>query len=144
MKGIKEELTAGEVGICSFVGSRQSCLGIPVTSNLGLDSVISRHFGRAPFVLLFSPDPDPKPLGVLPGGSGGGTDNCVSLWAPLLAAGVRTVICQNMGRGAAERFGQAGVEIRICKPGNVRQALNDWRTGLLPQAQLELLCHGHH
>jgi len=142
-----------------FMISNDSIICLPVIGDDGLDSKMSKHFGRAPYHLLVDTETGETELLIklLTGqgmaqchgeGQGAGVGCCSEVShehgkcqpvEPLLERKVGAVLCQGFGRGAYQKMKRNGISVWITKAGTVKEALQDWRDGkLVPMLDREL------
>ena len=115
-------------------------VAFPTYGDRGLEDEICSHFGRAyTFTIV---DLETGSVKVIPNTSehmGG-----VGLPPELLAKeGVNVVVCSNLGPRAVEMFESLGIEVYIGAFGRVKDALESWRSGLLPRASKFKTCKGY-
>lgn len=144
---------------------KDSIICLPVIRDEGLDSKMSKHFGRAPYHLLVntqtgetellmklptgkdSTQCDGEGQGVgegLGASSGHGHGKCQPV-QPLLERRVGAVLCQGFGRGAYEKMKRHGISVWLTKANTAKEALQEWREGkLLPMLETQLCSGGHH
>ena len=148
--------------------SKDNLICLPVIRDEGLDSKLSKHFGRAPYHLLVDTKTGETELliklltgqgrGQCEGegqglGIGGGvgfdpSNNCEHKQCqpiePLLELKVGAVLCRGFGRGAYEKMKRNGISVWITEADTVGEALNDWRDGQLLPVLESQLCSGNH
>lgn len=116
-------------------------MAVPVASNIGLDSPISSHFGRAPGFMTLQSD---------------GTDlvfhdSCLSRKASecapvsmFVAEDVEFVVAKSMGKGALNRCHQAGLLIFQTGASSIAELLEAMQGGPLMDFPDDALCsHSH-
>ncbi len=145
--------------------SNDCIICLPVIRNEGLDSKMSKHFGRAPYHLLVDTKTGETELLIklltsqgrsqcggagqgagegLGPAKGHGHGKCQPV-EPLLDRKVGAVLCQGFGRGAYEKMKRHGISVWITHAGTAREALQDWRDGkLLPMLENQLCSGKHH
>lgn len=148
--------------------SNDNLICLPVIRDEGLDSKLSKHFGRAPYHLLVDTKTGETELLIklLTGqartqchakgqglGAGGGVsfepstqsdhEKCQPV-EPLLERKVSAVLCQGVGRGAYEKMKRYGISVWITKADTAGEALQDWRDGKLLPVLESQLCSGKH
>ena len=113
---------------------------IPTMGNSGMEEAICQHFGKAPtFTLL---DLDTKEVQILTnvsehvGGRGLPTDQ-------LKDQGVQVMIVGGLGPKAIQNFAEQCVEVFVGATGTVKDAIEDWREGLLTKASSDNACKEH-
>ena len=113
---------------------------VPTMGNGGMEESISQHFGRAPTFTLV--DLDTKEVQILPnkgehmGGSVLPTDT-------LKDKGVQVMIVGNLGPRAIQNFAEQCIEVFVGATGTVKDAIDDWREGLLTKASSDNACQEH-
>ena len=148
--------------------SNDNLICLPVIQDEGLDSKLSKHFGRAPYHLLIDTKTgetelliklltgqgrrqchgEGQGLGTPIGdghGHGHGRDHgkCQPV-EPLLERKVGAVLCRGFGRGAYEKMKRNGISVWITKADTAGEALKDWREGKLLPVLEDQLCSGKH
>jgi len=146
--------------------SNDNLICLPVIRDEGLDSKLSKHFGRAPYHLLIDTKTGETELLIklLTGqgqchgegqgvGEGGGFElgstignshvKCQPV-EPLLERKVSAVLCQGFGRGAYEKMKRHGISVWITKTETAGEALQAWREGKLLPVLENQLCNGNH
>jgi predicted Fe-Mo cluster-binding NifX family protein len=113
---------------------------IPTMGNGGMDEAISQHFGRAVTFTLV--DLDTRDVQVLQnisehmGGNGLPTDL-------LKDRGVEVMIVGGLGPKAVQNFAEQCVEVFVGATGTVKDAIEDWREGVLVKASSDNACKEH-
>lgn len=117
-------------------------VALPVITNEGLLSTISRHFGKAPGFIIV--DSDGTRLQYIDSAEARRESECAPIHA-LIAQGCRALICHKMGRGALIRSHEHGLLIYAAAGrSTVVEALEAFRNGLCPDLPDSALCgHGH-
>lgn len=117
-------------------------LAIPVISNEGLESRVSRHFGKSPGFIVV--DSDGGNWEFLESKTERRSHECAPIRG-LVERGSRALLCCSMGRGALARSHEAGLQIYQATGGPlVRDALEAFRAGACPDLPDSALCnHGH-
>ena len=142
--------------------SNDTLICLPVIRDEGLDSKLSKHFGRAPYHLLIDTKTGETELLVklltgqgrrqchgegqglgTPIAHGNGHGKCQPV-EPLLERKVGAVLCQGFGRGAYEKMKRHGISVWITKASTAGVALQDWREGKLLPVLESQLCSGKH
>ncbi len=117
-------------------------VAIPVVENAGLESRLSKHFGKSRgFIVVNSDGSDCvhfQTADVLRG------SECAPIQA-MVERGSRAVLCFRMGRGALARIHEAGLLIYQAKGGSkVFDVLKAFSCGDCPDLPDSCLCsHGH-
>ncbi len=113
---------------------------IPTMGNGGMDEAVCQHFGRAPTFTIV--DPDSGEIKILPnvsehmGGTGLPTET-------IFAEGVQVMIVGGLGPKAVSAFSQAGIDVFVGAVGTVKDAIEDWKAGMLTRADLDNACKDH-
>ena len=113
---------------------------IPTMGNSGMEEAVCQHFGQAPTFTLV--DLDTKEVQILTnvsehmGGSGLPTDQ-------LKDQGVKVMIVGGLGPKAIQNFAEQCVEVFVGATGTVKDAIEDWREGLLTKASDDNACKNH-
>jgi predicted Fe-Mo cluster-binding NifX family protein len=113
---------------------------VPTMGNGGMEEVVSQHFGRAPTFTLV--DLDTKEVQILPnkgehmGGSVLPTDT-------LKDQGVQVMIVGGLGPKAIQAFAEQCIEVFVGATGSVKDAIENWREGLLTKASSDNACQEH-
>jgi len=115
-------------------------IGIPTNGEKGLDEQVGQHFGRVSHYTIVDLDTDS--VKVIPNTSHhkGGTLEPPEL---LKKHGVKTMICQGLGRRAINLFEQMGIDVYIGASGDVRDAIMSFKRGDLQQATMADGCQQH-
>jgi predicted Fe-Mo cluster-binding NifX family protein len=113
---------------------------LPTMGDRGMEEDVSAHFGRAPTFTVV--DLDTGAVKVVPntGEHMGGKGHAGEL---LLKEGAQVMIAGNLGPRAVELFQQSGIEVFTCATGTVREAIEDWKAGMLTVADAENACLEH-
>ncbi|BEP17757.1 NifB/NifX family molybdenum-iron cluster-binding protein [Pyrofollis japonicus] len=106
-------------------------IAIPVLEDRGLDSVISEHFGRAPYFLIIDIR-DGKIINVEKVANSA-AENHAPGEIPLLLRelGVNVVIVRGIGRRAAAFFEEYGIEVVSGADGPVKDIIQAYIDGML-------------
>ena len=113
---------------------------IPTTGNDGLDDSVGEHFGRVPTYTII--DLETSQVKIIANTShhmnGSG-------YPPemMQQEGVDIMICQGLGRRAINMFNEYGIEVYIGATGAVRDAVDDFKKGLLKKATSDDACGRH-
>lgn len=119
-------------------------IGIAAEGN-SKDSMVSMHFGRAPYVVLVHLEDDISEYIHL-----GEDHHDHNLGLRLKDMGVEAFIVGGMGPGAAGVFVNSGIKLyHVSKSISVREAIEQYRKGLLPEFSVggtpgHHHSHGHH
>ena len=115
-------------------------VAIPTMGDGGMDEAICQHFGRAPTFTIV--DLDHREIKVLPnvsehmGGKGLPTET-------MFAEGVQVMIVGGLGPKAVQAFSQANIEVFVGAAGTVKDAVDDWKSGMLSRADMDNACRDH-
>ena len=113
---------------------------IPTMGDGGMVEAICQHFGQAPTFTVV--DLDTGTIQVLTnisehvGGSGLPTDQ-------LKDQGFQVMIVGGLGPKAIQNFAEQCVEVFVGATGTVKDAIEDWREGLLTKASSDNACKNH-
>lgn len=113
---------------------------IPTMGNGGMEEAVSQHFGRAQTFTLV--DIDAGDVQVLQnvsehmGGNGLPTD-------ALKDKGIQVMIVGGLGPKAVQNFAEQCVEVFVGATGTVKDAIEDWRDGVLTKASFDNACKEH-
>ncbi|VVB73030.1 Dinitrogenase iron-molybdenum cofactor [uncultured archaeon] len=113
---------------------------ISTMGNSGMEEALCQHFGRAPSFTVV--DLETGTVQVLTntsehmGGSGLPVDQ-------LKDQGFQVMIVGGLGPRAVQNFAGQGVEVFIGATGTVKDAIKDWREGLLKEASSDNACKEH-
>lgn len=115
-------------------------IAVPVTSDNGLQSPISGHFGKAPGFLTVNMDG--SGVAYLDSATSRAPSECAPVSA-LAAASVQIVVARSMGRGALNRCHQAGMRIYQTEAESVGDLLDELSAGIFVDFPDAALCHHH-
>ena len=115
-------------------------LCIPSMGNKGLDEAVGEHFGRVPNYTVF--ETETKEVTILDNTSEhmGGSGFPAEI---LTKAGINTMLCGGLGRGAISMFEGAGVMVFVGATGTVQETIDMWKAGQLQAATDENACAQH-
>jgi predicted Fe-Mo cluster-binding NifX family protein len=111
---------------------------IPSTQDEGLKSMVSEHFGRAPFHYIVNTKTQTAEILAKPEGEHG---QCVPVQA-LIANKVETVLCKGIGRGAATQFSQYGIPVMRTAAATIAEAIAAFEAKQLDHVHESELCEG--
>lgn len=112
----------------------------PTEGNGGIDGKVGEHFGRVPTYTIV--DGDTEDVEVIPNESShkGGR----GLPADLLAQeGVDVMVCSGLGRKAINLFEDHGIDVYVGAGGQVKEALEEWKSDELLSASESDACERH-
>lgn len=113
---------------------------IPTMGGAGMDEAVAQHFGRA--ATFTCVDLDTGLVQVLQNQSqhmGG-----VGLPPDMISQhSVKAVIAGGLGPKAVMAFAREGIEVFVGAAGTVRNAVEDWKAGLLDRAGPDNACREH-
>jgi predicted Fe-Mo cluster-binding NifX family protein len=112
---------------------------IPTTNNIGLESCVSDHFGRSPFLTTLDTSTEEIHSQVNRGHHFGGT---VRPAAAAADAAPDVIICPNLGQKAVMFFHERGIEVFVGATGTVREVLQAYQDGKLQRATAASSCRG--
>lgn len=121
-------------------GGETMRIGFPSMGERGLDETLGQHFGMVPFYTVV--DTESNDIMVVPNTSShrGGQGYPPEL---LHAAGVDILVCGGLGHRAVQRFEELGIRVFVQASGSVRDALDQYNEGRLPEASDENVCREH-
>jgi predicted Fe-Mo cluster-binding NifX family protein len=126
-------------------------IGFPTLGTRGLEENVGEHFGRTPTYTLF--DTETEEIKVIENTSEhmGGVGHPPEL---LAEHGVKTMVCQGLGRRAIAMFSEKGICVYIGARGTVSDSIRMWKNNELMEATEDNACgkhafrsqhhHGHH
>lgn len=115
-------------------------IAFPVTEDAGVASLISAHFGHAPYFAIA--DRETGSLRIEPTSELVEVSECAPLRA-LRRMGVEAVFCRSMGRGALVRCRELGIQVFEVEGCTVGEALDNLQRGAHRDLPDEQLCGGH-
>jgi predicted Fe-Mo cluster-binding NifX family protein len=117
-------------------------IGIPSMGERGLDEAVGQHFGMVPFYTLY--DTETEQVSVIPNTSShmGGVGYPPEM---LHKVGIDVLVCGGLGSRAVQMFEERGIRVFVQASGTVKDALEMYGSGRLPEASDENACreHGH-
>jgi predicted Fe-Mo cluster-binding NifX family protein len=117
---------------------------IPVMESNGLASVVSEHFGRAPFHIVVDLDSRAvTPLKKTEACNDETHGHCMPVDL-LLAAGVNVVACKGIGRGAVNRLQSNQIGVFATHASTVSAVIDAFSANQLCAVNESNLCDGHH
>ncbi len=114
-------------------------LSIPIICNSGLQSPVSRHFGKSPLHALVDPASGKVIAWVEKPAA---KDSCAPI-DDLAKAGVTDVACVGLGKGALARMQNANISVHHTTGKTVAEVISQWKQGSCPEINPEQLCAGH-
>jgi predicted Fe-Mo cluster-binding NifX family protein len=126
---------------------------IPTQEDRGLDSRVSRHFGRAPYYALVETETgevemEANTKACHDHGHGHGHDHghghrcgCHQIMG---SRDLGAVICTGMGRGALAGFVKRGVDVYLADKETVAEVLEEFRSGGMVPFGADVACSGRH
>lgn len=115
-------------------------LAVPTSGQGGMDAEVGEHFGRVPTYTLVDLDTEHVKVIANTSQHAGGAGLPAELLAQL---GVNGVLCRGLGRRAVDLLTSRGIDVRIGATGVVRDAIEAWKEGRLPQASEASACQQH-
>ncbi len=112
---------------------------IPSLENKGLKSLVSEHFGRAPFHCIVNSTTGSTEVLAKPEGEPG---HCVPFSA-LRQYNVEVVLCKGIGRGAVMNFTNAGIPVMRTSATTIEAAIQEFKNEKLAPVGENDLCEGH-
>jgi predicted Fe-Mo cluster-binding NifX family protein len=114
---------------------------LPSAENRGLESVVSAHFGSAPWYILHDLEED-FTEGFVNQNDHSAHGQCSPMSA-MSELGVDTVIVGGLGHRALAKMRQCGIRVFQAIPGTVGQNLDALKTGQLEEFDELSACSGH-
>ena len=114
---------------------------IPTQDNNGLESIVSPHFGIAPYFTLVNSETQ-ESRGIENPRIEHGQGACKPL-AGLEDHAVDVIIVAGMGRRAIARLAESGTQAFLFQGGTVADAVKAWRAGELEALSPDAACAGH-
>ncbi len=113
---------------------------IPTIGENGLNNHVGEHFGRVPTYTIV--DLDTNEVKVIPNTSEhmGGQGHPPELMA---REGVDIMVCRGLGRRAIKMFEELGIDVYIGAFGTVKDAIDDYKRGVLQKANMSDACGQH-
>src|SRR4030042_3367328 len=101
---------------------------VPTNGQGGFDDTVSEHFGRSPTFTVV--DTESEKVNVINNNSEhmGGTGKPPE---QIAQTGAKVLVCSGLGPRAISMLESYGIEVYIGAYGNVRQAVDLWRSGKL-------------
>lgn len=115
-------------------------IAVPTMGNNGLADEVSQHFGRAPtFTIVDTETNDVKVMDNTSQHMGG------QGYPPeiMQRAGVKVMLCSGLGPKAIAMFEEFGIDVFVSAAGTVKDAVNSWKEGKLPEATDANACKEH-
>ena len=113
---------------------------IPTAGRGGLDDIVGEHFGRVPSYTLVDVETGHVEVVENTSEHAGGA----GLPADILASlGIDVLLCGGLGRRAIEILSQKGIDVCVGASGTVREAMEAWKGGALPDASAADACQQH-
>ena len=118
-------------------------IAIPTMGNNGLDNVVSQHFGRAPTFTIVNTETDEVNVIDNTSQHTGGQGYPPEI---MQNAGVEVMLCSGLGPRAITMFETFGIKVFVGASGTVKDAIDMWKKGKLPEATDANACreHRHH
>ncbi len=113
---------------------------IPTMGDGGMEASVSQHFGRAPTFTIVNLDTREVQILANKGEHMGGN---VLPTDTLKDQGVQVIIVGNLGPKAIQAFAEQCIEVFVGATGTVKDAIDDWREGLLTKASSDNACQEH-
>lgn len=116
-------------------------IAFPAERDLGLDSPVYGHFGTAHYFIVVDTETG-EPTAIENGDRNHTHGNC----RPVESFGglsVDAVVVGNIGRGALEKLGKAGIKAYRGVEGTVSENFSLAKIGKLPPYQVHQTCGGH-
>ncbi|MCP8312728.1 MAG: NifB/NifX family molybdenum-iron cluster-binding protein [Candidatus Methylarchaceae archaeon HK02M1] len=113
---------------------------VPTIGYGGLDDYVSVHFGRAPTFTVV--DLETNEVEVLPntGEHMGGSGHPPQIMVNVV---LDVILCSGLGWRAARMFEQLDIEVYVGARGTVREAIREWKAGMLQTVTDENVCRMH-
>jgi len=115
-------------------------IAVPTIGNGGLDEAVGEHFGRVPTYTII--DEETGSVEIIQNTSHhmGGSSYPPEI---LYNANVDIMLCSGLGVRAIRMFEERGIRVYIGASGTVRDAIEQWRNGMLQEATDENACRRH-
>jgi len=114
---------------------------IPVQTNEGLKAAVDRHFGSAPYFLIY--DSDKEAFEVI---SNSDEHHSHGMCHPLRVLEERSldaVVCVGMGARAVKKLKQGGLKTYRTKVETAEETIREYREGVLEEITIENACVEH-
>ena len=118
-------------------------LCVPVVEANGLDSVVSEHFGRAPFHVVVNLRSREVTTIEKENDCGESHGHCMPVDL-LMRHGVNVVACKGIGRGAAARLVAEKIGVFATTARTVAEVVDGYEKQSLKLISESNLCSGHH
>jgi len=117
---------------------------IPVQTNEGLRALVSRHFGSAPYFLIY--DSDKEAFEVISNSDEHHSHGMCHPIRSLEDQDLDAVVCVGMGARAVQKLKQAGLMTYKAKAETAEETISEYREGDLEEITIETACvdHGCH
>lgn len=113
---------------------------IPTLDNIGLESTVSSHFGKASGFAIVDDETDDIRFIQNTGQHHGGGMTPAEI---IGQEGVHAVLCEGLGVKAVRLFEQQGIHVYCNASGTVAEALEAYKAGKLPEATDANACQHH-
>jgi predicted Fe-Mo cluster-binding NifX family protein len=113
-------------------------ISMPIVKDDGASSTISPHYARSSMHAIVNASG--KAFSTIPSVEGNRGRVCIPL-AAMKNAGVRLVICRQLGKDAYDYLTNAGIEVKTTKAATVGEALKAYSENTLEDPSLEMLAH---
>jgi predicted Fe-Mo cluster-binding NifX family protein len=116
---------------------------IPTLDENGLLSEVSIHFGKTPYFTLIELEEDEiKEINVIEsrGKHKGGSKTPAEI---IIDSGADVLICRGLGTKAISMLCDSGIEVFSGASGKVKDAIKEWKLGMLPIADESSCGDGH-
>ena len=121
-------------------GDEKMKVCVPTSGQGGYDDMVSEHFGRSPTFTVV--DTESEKVDVISnmsehmGGSGKPPEQ-------IAQTGAKVLLCSGLGPRAIDMLESSGIEVYVGAHGNVKNAIDMWRSGKLEKASRQNACRDH-
>jgi len=117
---------------------------IPTTNDDGLSSLVSGHFGSAPFFAIV--DTETRACRSMSNANQTHAHGMCQPLAALAGQAIDGVVVGGIGMGALNKLQAAGIRVYRATTGSVGEAVDAFVNGVLPEVTPATACaqHGHH
>lgn len=113
---------------------------IPTEDDAGIESALSAHFGRAPYLTFV--DLDARSVEIVPNEHGDSGHGACDPVTAIRRGGADAVVCLGLGRGAVSALSAAGIPVFLTAESVTAFALDALAGGRLEEAGVDAACGG--